>query len=112
MHPLSMTFLHFKWQQMRSLYYFLLFCHTVYSFTYTAYVVLVYNIICRPLDIFPAEMVSNAGPWQRFLTAECPVTDENSYQWEISKALWIMLVVFNVMYVGKESSKLLQSGKK
>ena len=105
LHPLSLTYLHFKWNNMRGLYFFLLFCHTIFSATYTAYVVLVYNHICQPLKLF--KNVSDYDQWQRFLTGECPVTDENMTKWDIAKALWIILLLFNIMYMVKETSKLL-----
>ena len=113
LHPLSMTFLHFKWKKMRKLYYFLLFCHTVFSATYTTYVVFVFNRICQPEEIFRQE-VSNTSQWQRFLTGNCTVTDENKEYlpiWKASIALWIILLIFNIMYIFKETSKIVHNKK-
>ena len=44
------SFLHFKWQQTRFCFYFLLFAHFIFSMTYSGYVVLLYNTICDPLE--------------------------------------------------------------
>ena len=111
MHPLSMTFLHYKWQEMRNLYYFLLFCHIIFSFTYTAYVVLVYNIICKPLEIFK-NYANDTTPWNRFLTEECAIRDDNIALWELAKTLWVFLALFIIIYTFKEITKLNQLKKK
>ena len=37
LHPISQCYLHLKWSQMQRFYYFILFCHLVYSACYTAY---------------------------------------------------------------------------
>ena len=50
LHPLSLCFLHFKWQQTRFCFYFLLCSHIVFSMTYSGYVVILYNTICDPLE--------------------------------------------------------------
>ena len=111
MHPLSMTFLHYKWKEMRNLYYFLLFCHIIFSITYTAYVGLVYNIICKPLKIF--ENYANVSTlWSRFLTEECPIRDDNIALWELAKTLWVFLALFIIIYIFKEITKLNQLKKK
>ena len=47
LHP---SFLHFKWQQTRFCFYFLLLAHFIFSMTYSGYVVLLYNTICDPLE--------------------------------------------------------------
>ena len=109
LHPLSMTFLHFKWVKMKELYLFLLFCHTVFSATYTTYVVLVFNRICQPEKIWHQTEVSNTSQWRRFLTGNCTVTDENKEylpSWKAAIALWIILLIFNIMYIFKETSKI------
>ena len=52
MHPLSLAFLHLKWQQIKWLYYLLiLFSHLVYSVTYSVYAVLIFNTLCRPNEV-------------------------------------------------------------
>ena len=50
LHPVSQTYFHIKWSEIRWLYYILvLFMHFVYSAVYSTYAVLVYRTICCPL---------------------------------------------------------------
>ena len=50
LHPVSQTYFHIKWSEIRWLYYLLiLFTHFVYSVAYSTYAVLVYRTICSPL---------------------------------------------------------------
>ncbi len=51
MHPLSLSFLHLKWQQIKWLYYILiLLSHFIYSLTYSVYVIVVLNTMCKPSE--------------------------------------------------------------
>ena len=110
LHPLSLCFLNVKWQQTRLLFYFLLFSHIVFSFTYSGYIVLLYNTYCHPLEW--KSMVNEEeyqSVWSRFtLQLEC---SSSSYNWSIP-ALWICLVIFMVMYSVKELTKCLHQGMK
>ena len=50
LHPVSQTYFHIKWSEIRWLYYLLiLLTHFVYSAVYSTYAVLVYRTICCPL---------------------------------------------------------------
>ena len=56
MHPLSLSFLHLKWQQMKWLYYFLILSsHLIYSLTYSVYAVLVFSSLCKPPEEPPQD---------------------------------------------------------
>ena len=110
LHPLSLCFLNVKWQQTRLFFYFLLFCHIVFSFTYSGYIILLYNTYCDPLKW--KSMVNEdeyESVWSRFtMKLECSIPSDN---WSI-RALWICLVIFMVMYSIKEFTKCLHQGMK
>ena len=48
MHPVSQTYFHIKWSELKWLYYIpILFIHFIYSILYSTYAVLVYRTICK-----------------------------------------------------------------
>ena len=110
LHPLSLCFLHVKWHETRLFFFFLLFCHTVFSFTYSGYIILLYNTYCDPLKW---KMTVNEDAyesvWSRFtLKMEC----SSSYYKHLISALWICLVMFMILYSVKEVTRCLHQGKK
>ena len=108
LHPLSLCFLHFKWQQTRFFFYILLFCHFVFSMTYSGYVVLLYNTICNPLEW--RDKVRELGYAERFQMDLICKTD-TPFNEHLVIVLWISLVVFIMMYSIKEGTKFLHLRK-
>ena len=110
LHPLSRCFLHVKWHETRLFFYFLLFCHTVFSFTYSGYIILLYNTYCNPLEWkMKVNEDEYQSVWSRFtLELEC---SSNHHQWAIV-TLWLFLVVFMIIYSVKEVTRCLHQGKK
>lgn len=112
MHPLALAFLHLKWQQVKWLYYILiLFSHLVYAITYSIYTVLLYNTICKPetdegQDI---EDINSLGYMDRLSMASPCDFESPDKAWAVQPMVvaWIFLIVFNIMYLAKETTKLL-----
>ncbi len=107
MHPLSLCFLHFKWQQVRFLYYFLLLSHIIYSLTFTGYVVLLYGHMCNPAEL----EVSDIDVLSRF-TLQMSCDTSNKPMLGFTVFLWFMLVLFIVLYSLKEITKYFHLRKK
>ena len=108
LHPLSLCFLHFKWQQTRFCFYFLLCSHIVFSMTYSGYVVILYNTICDPLEW--RDRVNELNFAERF-QMELRCKTEKAYYEHLVIFLWISLVVYIMMYSIKEGTKLLHLRK-
>ena len=108
LHPLSLCFLHFKWQQTRFCFYFLLCSHIVFSMTYSGYVVILYNTICDPLEW--RDRVNELNFAERF-QMELRCNTEKAYYEHLVIFLWISLVVYIMMYSIKEGTKLLHLRK-
>ena len=48
-HPLSLCFLHVKWQQTKPIFYLFLIFHIIFSMIYSGYAILTYADICDQL---------------------------------------------------------------
>ncbi len=108
MHPLSLSFLHLKWQQVKWLYYsIILFSHFVYSLTYSVYAVLVFGSLCKP----PEDAVDHLSGFRDRISMVVACRHlgdpDRSAQRGAALAAWLLLVLFNIMYLGKEVTKLL-----
>ncbi len=101
MHPLSLSFLHLKWQQMKWLYYIMiLFSHFVYSVTYSVYTVLIYGYLCKPdVDEYPTDRPRLGEP------IPCDLTS-NPASRGLALTAWIFLIIFNIIYFMKEMTKM------
>ena len=103
MHPLSLSFLHLKWQQVKWLYYILiLFSHLIYAITYSIYVVLVFNCVCRPEE---EDLKNFTWSHRVFFVAKCDF-EGRPIQTDFALTAWIFLILFNIMYVLKEATKM------
>ena len=83
----------------------ILLCHFIYSVTYSVYVVLLYNTLCKPQEW--AEEVADLdyiGRWR--LMKECDLAD-NSNHWAVNYTIasWILLMIFTLIYSVKETTK-------
>ncbi len=131
MHPLSLSFLHLKWQQMKWLYYFMILSsHLIYSLTYSIYAILVFSCLCKPpddlrrhgfsarvgLEITCSHMLDRNYVTERAfaLSAWWGCSSVRTLNWmTMSLVLPILLlyrfllIVFNIMYLLKETTKLL-----
>jgi ankyrin repeat protein len=114
MHPLSLCFLHLKWQQIRVLYYFLLLSHFIYSMTYSGYVVLLYATLCKPIEwMVDVDDLDVVGRFKLNMTCDLNV---GGTKWgpgvNYVVALWSVLLFFTLLYLGKEVTKFLHLRKK
>jgi ankyrin repeat protein len=111
MHPLSLCFLHFKWQQISFFYYFILFSHLIFSVIYSGYVLLVYTNLCVPIP----SILKNG--LQDELEDKIPLdvkkscfNKENGVNCIIG--LWSLLLIFVILYIVSQISKILHLKKK
>ncbi|XP_040577124.1 uncharacterized protein [Lepeophtheirus salmonis] len=101
LHPLAEAFLHIKWNQIKWLYYiFILFSHFIYSVTYSLYAILVYKSLCSPKDNWKEGI---------FLSHECSFDNSNP-RVQLAITSWIFLVIFNILYILKETTKCIHLG--
>ena len=105
MHPLSLSFLHLKWQQIKWLYYLLILCsHFIYSFVYSIYTVMVFNKLCHPDE---TNLNGTESIHERFtVRMECRIGPETRAAWNVACISWICLIFFNVIYSLKEITKM------
>ena len=115
MHPLSLSFLHLKWQQVKWLYYvMILSSHFIYSVTYSVYIVAVFNTLCKPGQIEEIPGLGEMSWAERVsMTMRCDFASEGKRAAKnAALGSWVLLIVFNIIYVLKEVTKFthLRSG--
>ena len=108
LHPLSQGYLHLKWLQIKWCYYFLLFCHLVYSMTYSIYAVLIYKTLC------PAKRELNATESSISAITECTLEFYGEQEWYTRTAVgcWIALVLFLITYILVTVTKIIHYQKR
>lgn len=107
MHPLSLSFLHLKWQQIKWLYYIIiLISHLIYSITYSVYIVSVYNGLCKPKDFMAIQDLSYME--RVFRESKCDFhSPDHLAAVNSARVSWLLLIVFNLIYVARETTKFI-----
>ena len=109
-HPLSMCFLHLKWQQTKWFHYFFLLCHIIFCVTYSGFVIFTYTEICDQLKS-KDDMIKLPSLTDRLnFTITC--TFDHTWQKGIAISLWVCLILFNILYMAKEVMRIRILGKK
>merc|ERR1719510_771157 len=110
LHPLSQGYLHLKWLQIKWCYYFLLFCHLVYSLTYSLYAVLIYKTLCPAVR----ELNYTANDSSVTSITECELTfhGEKEFETRVAVACWISLVLFTILHVLVTVTKIVHYKKR
>eukprot|EP00095_Tigriopus_kingsejongensis_P001890 maker-scaffold287_size221780-snap-gene-0.24 protein:Tk01890 transcript:maker-scaffold287_size221780-snap-gene-0.24-mRNA-1 annotation:"transient receptor potential channel pyrexia" len=107
MHPLSLSFLHLKWQQIKWLYYLLILSsHFIYSVTYSVYIASVFNTLCKPKDFM---VIKDLSLFERvFRDLKCDLHSSNHRTALASAQIsWLLLILFNIIYAARETTKFL-----
>jgi ABC-type multidrug transport system fused ATPase/permease subunit len=90
--------------QVKWLYYILiLFSHLIYAITYSIYVVLVFNSVCKPHEDDLKRFTWNN---RMFFVSKCDFEGRRTAT-NFALTAWIFLILFNIMYLMKETTKLL-----
>lgn len=108
LHPLSQGYLHLKWLQIKLCYYFLLFCHLVYSVTYSTYAVLIYKTLCPAAR----ELTANESSLTSVTECELNFHGENEIYTRGAVACWIALVLFTILHILVTGSKIVHYKKR
>ena len=108
LHPLSQGYLHLKWLQIKWCYYFLLFCHLIYSVAYSTYAVLIYKTLC------PAKRELNETESPITAITECTLEFNSETEWYTRTAVfcWIALVLFTILHILVTVTKIVHYQKR
>ena len=108
LHPLSQGYLHLKWLQIKYVYYFLLFCHLIYSMTYSAYAVLIYKTLC------PATREVSLNESSVTAITECVLKfyGDQKTQTYIAVTCWILLILFTILHIVVTVTKIIHYRKR
>jgi ankyrin repeat protein len=112
MHPLSLCFLHFKWQQIRIFYFILLFSQFIFSITYSAYVILIYANLCKKDWNVNDKSVVERISLRANCTSEDVVGNQNEWGAKYAFPLWCLLLLFIIFYIVSQINKFLHLKKK
>eukprot|EP00093_Oithona_nana_P013854 13854.XXX_231627_235122_1 [CDS] Oithona nana genome sequencing. len=94
LHPISQCYLHLKWSQMQRFYYFILFCHLVYSACYTAYSILIYKDMCPHIK-------------NHAKTLNCALDEASDGKKKTTaQVLWTFMIFFTIIYLLTEVTKI------
>ena len=101
-------YLHLKWLQIKWYYYFLLFCHLIYSVTYSLYAVLIYKTLCPTTRELPANQSSISSVTECVLRFYGEQKDETY----IAVLCWILLVLFTILHIIVTVTKIIHYQKR
>ena len=114
-HPVSRLYIHQRWAEMKWIYYTLImFCHFVYSITFSTYAILVFKSLC-PLSIDEnyysntfVFFTNGSSMENHFLEeVECKLQDHGQFLpgAGIATFAWICLIIFTLVLVVREMTE-------
>ena len=117
MHPSTQSYVYFRWFKAKWLYYSLvLLSHLVYSSLFSAYSVILYKNICKPIayptDDWQSNIVALSNETTCFIEdlkdGDESVVEDHWTDFLIAIICWLLLIPFTFIFVVKELTKVTQ----